>query len=180
MPATHVALLRGVNVGKAKRIAMADLRALVEELGYTDVRTLLNSGNVVFGVPRGAKGDPAARLQAALAERLDLVSRVTVLSRSELLRVIADNPLLDVADDPSRLLVAILADPADRERVEPLAQQDWAPEALALGHRAAYLWMPAGVLDSRVAKALDRTLRDAQTSRNWSTVLKLEALLQPG
>jgi uncharacterized protein (DUF1697 family) len=58
MSATHVALLRGINVGKAKRVAMADLRALLEELGYADVRTLLNSGNVVFTAPRAAKGDP--------------------------------------------------------------------------------------------------------------------------
>jgi uncharacterized protein (DUF1697 family) len=64
---THVALLRGINVGKAKRVGMADLRALVEGLGYRDVRTLLNSGNVVFAVPKSARGEPAARIETAIA-----------------------------------------------------------------------------------------------------------------
>src|SRR5262245_8002074 len=75
----QVALLRGINVGTAKRVAMADLRALVEGLGYGDVRTLLNSGNVVFSVPRTAKGDPAARIEKALAAKLGVSSRILVL-----------------------------------------------------------------------------------------------------
>lgn len=178
-PATHVALLRGINVGKAKRVAMADLRALVEDLGYRDVRTLLNSGNVAFTLPKGAQGDPGARIEKALVARLGVTSRVTVLTRQELAAAIADNPLLGVADNPSRLLVAVLADPADRERLVPLAHQDWTPERLALGERVAYVWMPDGVIDSRVAKALDRALGDAQTARNWATMLKLRALTEP-
>jgi len=67
MPATHVALIRGINVGKAKRVAMADLRALLEKLGYGDVRTLLNSGNIVYTVPAKLRGDSAARIQKACA-----------------------------------------------------------------------------------------------------------------
>jgi uncharacterized protein (DUF1697 family) len=65
----QVALLRGINVGRAKRVAMADLRALVESLGYGDARTLLNSGNVVFAVPAAAKGDAASRIEKSLATR---------------------------------------------------------------------------------------------------------------
>jgi uncharacterized protein (DUF1697 family) len=177
MARTHVALLRGVNVGTAKRVAMADLRALVEGLGYTDVKTLLNSGNVVFSVPKGSRAAPGPNIQQALADQLGLSSRVTVLDRAGLATVLAENPLGAVADNPSRLLVAVLADPADRARVAALAERDWAPEVLAVGSRAAYLWLPEGIIDSRVAKALDRELRDAQTSRNWSTMLKLQALL---
>ena len=179
MAPTHVALLRGVNVGRAKRLAMADLRALVEELGYGEVRTLLNSGNVVFAAPGRAR-DAGRRIEGALAERLGLASRVVVLSRAELATVIAENPLLAVADDPSRLLVAVLADPAaGRRLLAPLVEQGWEPEALALGSRAAYVWMPTGVLDSPLMKALDRALRDGATARNWSTMLKLQALLAP-
>jgi uncharacterized protein (DUF1697 family) len=178
-PATHVALLRGVNVGKAKRVAMADLRALVEELGYGDVRTLRNSGNVAFTRGRGGSALPGPRIEKAIRDRLGVSTRVTVLTSDELAAAIDGNPLLDVADDPSRLLVAVLAEPADRKRLEPLAERDWAPEVLALGPRVAYLWMPAGVLVSQVAKAIDRELGDAQTSRNWATMLALRALTQP-
>ncbi len=91
---------------------------------------------------------------------------------------IDDNPLLDVADNPSRLLVAVPANAADRPRLEPLLEQEWAPEALALGVRAAYLWCPAGVLASRLPEAVGRILDDAVTTRNWKTMLKLHALTQ--
>jgi uncharacterized protein (DUF1697 family) len=170
--------LRGINVGRAKRVAMADLRALVEGLGYTGVRTLLNSGNVVFTAAGGGHGDAAARIEAALAARLGVTARVTVLTAAELDAIVADNPLLEIAGDPSRLLVAVLNDPADRRRLEPLLDEDWAPEALALGDRAAYLWCSEGILESRPAESLGRTLRDAVTSRNWATILKLQALLK--
>ena len=174
---SHVALLRGVNVGKAKRVAMADLRRVVEGLGYRDVATLLNSGNVVFTVPGKRAADPGPRIERALAEQLGLASRVTALTAAELATVLAENPLGEVADNPSRLLVAVFASAALRSRLAPLAEQDWAPEVLAVGSRAAYLWMPAGITDSRVAKALDRAVGDGQTARNWSTMLKLRALL---
>jgi uncharacterized protein (DUF1697 family) len=133
-----VALLRGINVGRAKRVSMADLRALFEDLGYGDVRTLLNSGNVVFSGPGAAPG-AATRIEAALAQRLGVSARVTVLTAAELATIVAGNALLEVAGDHSRLLVAVLADPADRARLEPLTEQDWAPEALALGARVAYM-----------------------------------------
>src|SRR5690242_2612616 len=122
MPATHVALLRGINVGRAKRVAMADLRALVEGLGFGEVRTLLNSGNVVFTAPDTAAG-AAAHIEAALAERLGVSSRVTVLAATELAAVLAGNPLTAVATDPSRFLIAILANPSDIRRLEPLAER---------------------------------------------------------
>jgi uncharacterized protein (DUF1697 family) len=171
---THIALLRGINVGKAKRVAMADLRALVEGLGCTDVRTLLNSGNVVLATSKAA--GIAARIEKAMASKLGVTARVTAISADELAKIVRENPLGDVATDPSRLLVAFLADAKDRGKLVALAKQEWKPEAIAVGTRAAYLWMPDGVIASRVAKALDKSLGDAVTSRNWTTVLKLAAL----
>ena len=173
----YVALLRGINVGRAKRVSMADLRALFADLGYGDVRTLLNSGNVVFSGP-GATLGAAARIEEALARRLGVSARVTVLTAAELATIVAGNALLEVAGDHSRLLVAVLADPADRARLEPLTEQDWAPEALALGVRVAYMWCPDGVLASRLSAAVGRLLGDAVTARNWATVTKLHALTE--
>lgn len=173
---THVALLRGINVGHAKRVAMADLRALVEDLGYREVRTLLNSGNVVFTAPGVAADKAAARIEKALDARLGVASRTLVLTAGEVAAIVAENPLLEVADNPSRLLLAVLADPADRKRLEPLTEEDWTPDVLALGPRVAYLWLPEGMMASRLSEAVGRALGDAVTTRNWSTVSKLHAL----
>ena len=90
--------------------------------------------------------------------------------------IVAENPLLEIADDPSRFLVAFLNDPADRARLEPLLNQDWAPDVLALGGRAAYVWCSGGILESRLLKAVGRVLASGVTTRNWATVLKLHAL----
>jgi uncharacterized protein (DUF1697 family) len=174
----YVALLRGINVGRAKRISMADLRALVAGLGYGDVRTLLNSGNVVFTGPPGAAAKAAASIEAGLTDRIGVPARVTVLSAGEIAAIVAGNPLLAIADDPARLLVAVLNDPAHLPRLTALLKEDWAPDALALGDRVAYTWCAQGILESRLGAAVGRALRDAVTSRNWATILKLHAMTQ--
>ena len=179
MSNTHIALLRGINVGSAKRVAMADLRALVANLGYADPRTLLNSGNAVFQVPRSVRGNHAARIETAIAARLGIACRVTVLTTAQLGRIVNENPLLPVASNPSRLLAAILADPADRAKLLPLKDEAWGAEALGIGSRAAYLWCPEGILRSRLAERIGRLLGDGVTSRNWTTLTKLYAMAQP-
>ena len=179
MSGRMVALIRGINVGRAKRVAMADLRALVSDLGYGDVRTLLNSGNVVFAAGV-APDDAAARIEEGLAARLGVSARVVAFSAEALAAVVAENPLLEVADNPSRLMVSFLLDSADRARLTALEEQDWTPEVLALGAHAAYLWCPEGLRDSPLSRAVNRALGDAVTTRNWSTVLKLHTLaLEP-
>jgi uncharacterized protein (DUF1697 family) len=176
----HVALLRGINVGRAKRVAMSDLRALVEGLGYGDARTLLNSGNVVFSVPRGAKGDPAARIEKAIGADLGVSCRVTVLTFAELDAVVSGNPLLGIARDPSRLLAAVLYDKAGRKKLAPLLRQDWAPDVMAVSGRTAYLWCAGGILASRLVTEVGRTLGDGVTTRNWATILKIHAAAASG
>jgi uncharacterized protein (DUF1697 family) len=176
MPDTQIALIRGINVGRAKRVAMADLRALVEELGYGDVRTLLNSGNVVFTTGRKASRNPAARIEKAMTASLGVSARVMVITATELAEIVAANPLLSVATDPSRLMITVLASAADLHRLEALAKEDWAPEVLALGARVAYSWCPDGIILSRLTIAMGRVLGDAATTRNWSTITKLHGL----
>jgi uncharacterized protein (DUF1697 family) len=172
----RVALIRGINVGRAKRVAMADLRALFEGLGYADVRTLLNSGNVVFTATREAPGKSSTRIENALTTELGVTARVTVITAEELATAVSENPLLEVAKEPSRLLVAVLTNPVERVKLEPLMKQDWAPEVLAIGTRVAYLWCADGILESRLAAAVGRIIGDAMTARNWATVQKLHAL----
>jgi uncharacterized protein (DUF1697 family) len=172
----QIALLRGINVGRGKRVAMADLRALLTGLGFSGVRTLLNSGNVVYDCPSARAASAAVEIEEALVLKLGVASKVTVLDAEQLTHVVEDNCLHGVAGDPSRLLVAVLNNPADRERLLPLAHQRWEPEAFALGRWAAYLWCADGVLASRVAAVMGKLLGDAVTTRNWATIRKLHAL----
>jgi uncharacterized protein (DUF1697 family) len=155
---------------------MADLRALVAGLGYGEVRTLLNSGNVVFTAPRAAGREVAGRIESALVRRLGISARVTVLDAAELASIVDENPLLEITDDPSRLLVHVLRERADRARLEPLTRRRWSPDALGVGGRAAYVWCPGGMLASPLAQAVARALGDAATSRNWATIRRLHAL----
>lgn len=171
-----MALLRGINVGKAKRVAMTDLRALFEGLGYTDVATLLNSGNVVFGGAKGTPASTAKRIEAEIERRCGFASRVTIVSGADLARVLAENPLAAVADDPSRLMIGFLQDAAELKALEPLAAQDWGRERLAIGPRALYVWCPRGVIDSAPMKALSKQLGELWTARNRATVEKLAEL----
>ena len=170
-----VALFRGINVGKAKRIAMAELKALFEDLGYTDVRTLLNSGNVVFDAGRGTPASHAKRIASAVEDRIGVSTNTLVLPARALEAAIDGNPFGERADDPSRLLVGFYLDD-DRTPFESLATGH-PGESFAVGGDACYVWCPDGILDSAVAAALGGAkFRDRVTARNWATVLKLQAM----
>jgi uncharacterized protein (DUF1697 family) len=177
---TSVALLRGINVGRAKRVAMADLRRLAEELGYGGVRTLLNSGNLVFDAGRERPARSAERLARALADGLGVSSVVTALSAAELATVVEENALAKRASDPARLLVAFCPDGARLKQLRGLLREDWSPEALAVGHLAAYAWCPTGILASRLLQAVGRVLGETATTRNWATVRRIHAALGTG
>ncbi len=175
MPIRQVALFRGINVGRAKRVAMADLRRLAADLGHSEISTLLNSGNLIYTAAK-RRSDAATRLQQAMSEHLGVSARVIVLSADEVDTIIAANPLLPMVDDPSRHLVCVLANPDDAHRVRSLKAA--APEALAVTGRAVYLWCAHGILDSTMLDALGKLLGDAHTARNWATWLKIQAQLR--
>jgi uncharacterized protein (DUF1697 family) len=175
-----VALLRGINVGRNKRIAMSDLRDVAEGLGWSQVTTLLATGNLIFTPqPAEARADTAklaAKLEKALADRHRLASRVVVLSIDDVETVLKEQPFGARADNPSRLLVAAYLDGTVRKKLEVLVSQDWAPGALALGRHAAYLWCPDGILESALLAAVTRATGDGLTARNWSTWQKIHRL----
>ncbi len=179
-PTRCVALLRGINVGRAKRIAMSDLRALVEGLGYGGVRTLLNSGNVIFEAQRPNAPRIAASIAAAVHAAVGFSAQVVVVTQADLDAIVAANPLLQHADDASRLLVAFAASRAALAPADALLAQPWQPDAIAVRDRAAYLWCEQGLIESRLMQAFSRAMGDGVTTRNWATVLKLQAALQVG
>ena len=176
----RVALLRGINVGTAKRVAMADLRSLFDDLGYRDVRTLLNSGNVVFGGAKGCAGDEGLHLEAAIERRVGFAARVTVLTAREVAAAVRKNPLAKVADDPSRLLITVVKDRKVAAHLKPLLAEDWSPEELAIEGRFAYLWCANGIAGSRLWTAVGRVLKEDGTARNLATMEKLLVLVETG
>ena len=171
-----IALLRGINVGTAKRVSMAELRAVIEDLGYRNVATLLNSGNVVFRPARATKVSPAPAIQEAVARRLGVSASVIAMPATALDAILRANPLVKPSHDPSRLLVAAVRDAATLRRLAELARQDWGREELVCGRAAGYAWCPDGISAGAVFAAVNKAIGDGVTMRNWTTMLKLQQM----
>lgn len=185
-----VALLRGINVGGRNRIAMADLRELVEGLGFGEVRTHLQSGNVVFAAPAGTgagagaapgAGDTADRaadrIEAEIERSLGLAVPVLARTGEDLERIVALHPLADIATNPSRLLVSFLSGRVEPDRLGDLDPGDFAPDAFALGEREIYVWAPNGASETKLTHSFwEKRLGVTATARNWNTVERLLTL----
>jgi uncharacterized protein (DUF1697 family) len=174
--ARQIALLRGINLGAHRRVAMGRLRELLAELGYGDVRTYLQSGNVVLTSP--ASPERLQReIERQIAKQLGLETQVLVRTRDELADVIERDPLAGVADNPKRYQVSFLSAEPDPEVVRELGRVDVAPERFVVSGREIYTWHPDGIQRSQLNKVLsDRRLGVTATARNWNTVTKLLAL----
>jgi len=170
------AFLRGVNVGGAKPVPMADLRAVVESLGHAGARTLLNSGNVVFRAKAAPAPAIAKALEAALAKRFGFEVPAVVVPADELRAIVREHAKAAAGREAARTLVAFAQAPAVLAPARPLLARDWTPEKLWLGRSTALLGCTSGIHASEMAKAFDRATKKATTTRNWATVLKLVAL----
>jgi len=174
----HIALLRGINVGGHKQIAMADLRDLLMRLGFADVTSLLQSGNLVFD----ATGKTAAQLERLLEteveKRLRLQTDFFVRTAKEWKGVVAHNPFRkEAARDPGHLVVMFLKDAPSVTGVKALQKAITGPEVLAAASKHLYIVYPDGMGRSRLTNAvIDKQLGTRGTGRNWNTVLKLAAL----
>jgi len=174
----QIAFLRGINVGRNKRIAMSALRSLVEELGYEDVRTHLQSGNVVF-TTSASPGRAAKAMEDELAAKLGISVRVLVRTDKELAGVVDRNPLGDVATDPTRLLVTFLSGRPDPARLRGLDPADYGPDVYRVRDREVYVWCPNGLAASKLGHAFwEKRLELTATGRNWRTVTRLLELAQ--
>ncbi|GAA1847053.1 DUF1697 domain-containing protein [Pseudonocardia ailaonensis] len=164
----YAVLLRGINVGGNKKVAMADLRELLADLGYTQVKTLLQSGNAVLA----ADEEPArvaARVEEALAERYGTEIRVLALTLGDLEAVEAAHPLREVADNGSRMVVLWLFGPVGTPSPASLDE-----ERIVVGDGVIYQWCPEGISNSPdVAAFVRKEWKIATTGRNWNTLEKL-------
>lgn len=167
-----VALLRGVNVGGAGTLPMADLRQIATATGLGQVRTYIQSGNLVFSTPTGSTASVASTLRTAIAKATPLDPEVIVRTRAELAAVIEDSPFLRRGEDPAHLHVVFMAG----EAASLIAGFDPHPqlseEVAALG-REMHLFLPGGVGRSKLAAAVVRRTGPVGTMRNWRTLTKL-------
>ena len=183
---THVALLRGINVGGRNRVAMAALREVVEGLGHTGVATYIQSGNVVFTSEEADPATLAAALERAIADQLGVRPKVVVLTREQLAQVVADNPFHE-EDNPRQVHALFWNGPLGPEELAAVAaaqrqagEAGGRDEAKVVG-TTMYLHTPDGYGRSELAARLariggGRTAATAATARNWATVRKLLAM----
>jgi uncharacterized protein (DUF1697 family) len=171
--ARQIVLLRGINLGSRNRIAMPELRAAFEEAGYDDVRTYLQSGNVVLSSTESAS-KLARECERLIADAFALEIAVVVRTRKQLAEVVRRNPLARVAKDPKRYQVSFLEKKPTAELVRKLEAVAAESERLVAIGRELYAWHPEGVARSRLwAMLAGRDLGITATARNWTTVTKL-------
>jgi uncharacterized protein (DUF1697 family) len=173
----YAILLRGINLGKVNRVGMADLREVLTDEGYGNVATLLQSGNVVLDADQPA--DELGRgIAQAIAKRFGRTVDVIVRSRDELSRVVARNPLGDVATDGSKYVVAFLAEPPRTPVDDVLDGVDIGGDRYVVAGTELYIWCPNGLRDSPLMTALGKAKGGPSTTvRNWNTVEKLLAMM---
>ncbi|HEV2141406.1 MAG TPA: DUF1697 domain-containing protein [Candidatus Dormibacteraeota bacterium] len=176
--ARHVVLLRGVNLVRTNRIAMVELRAALDSAGFHDVKTYVQSGNVVL-TSKASPERVAADVHALIKERFGFDIAVVVRSADELARVVRRNPLGAVAVDPKHYLVTFLSGELPVAVIERLRSAAAPQERLAVHGCEIYSWHPVGVgrspLWERIAA---RSLGVVATSRNWATVTTLLAMAE--
>lgn len=175
-PDTVVALLRGINLGSRNRIAMADLRELVEKLGGDDVRTYLQSGNAVFR-SRETPAKLEAALERAIKRALGLDVTALVRTKKQLLKIVEGNPFPKAA--PKTVHVALLATKPKAPGARKLRGGSFDPDELEIAGREVYLHCPKGYGSTKLSNAfLEKQLGVAATTRNWRTMTSLAELAE--
>jgi len=168
--AQHILLLRGINLGSTNRISMPDLRALLEDSGFKDVRTYVQSGNVVLS----GTGDVAKKVERLVAKEFGLHIPVVVRTRAQLAKVVELNPLAKVAKNPKRYQVSFLDAKPAREIVRRVEEAAAPGERVVVHGREIYAWHPDTIARSKLwALLAGQNLGVTATARNWATVQKL-------
>jgi uncharacterized protein (DUF1697 family) len=177
MSVTYVALLRGINVGRAKRIAMADLRGMLESLGYKDVATLGQSGNAIFSTGQGKPEAMEQKIATCIKTTFALDVAVMLRTAAELGTIVDANPFVARSIPTSDLHVAFLSADPPAKTSAALDHATFLPDEFAFGARAVYVRLPNGVMGSTLPD-WDKVLGVRATQRNWNTTTKLRDLVR--
>lgn len=172
-----VVLVRGINVGGRSKLAMADLRAIAEGCGFEQVRTYIQSGNLVCTTSESSSAAVAATLEKALATATELQPAVMARTLDEWAAAVDGNPFLQRGEDPAHLHVTFLGT-GEKASLGDLDVAAYAPEEAAVVGAQLYLFLPTGMGRSKLAGDLARRKGPAGTTRNWRTTLKLLEMAQ--
>jgi len=177
--AKYIALLRAVNVG-GRKLVMAELKALFESLGFGDVRTVLQSGNIIFEGTEMTIRALEAVIEAETEKRLRLRTLYLVRTSNEWSAIIGKNPFRrEARDDPSHLLVVPLKSTPAASNLAALQAAIPGRETVRAAGRELYAYYPDGIGESKLTVALiERKLNMGCTGRNWNTVMKIHAVLE--
>lgn len=170
--ARYVALLRAINLGAKRKVPMARLREVLAEAGFDDVRTHLQSGNVLLDAG-GSSRSVAKRVREAIEAQWGFEVPVVLRTREEFAQVVAADPFGGLVDDPRRYQVTFFETAPTIDEAK-LGRERWGDSTFELRGRELYAWTPAGIQSDRMLRDLERALGDAVgTARNWRTVTKL-------
>ncbi|MDG4898314.1 DUF1697 domain-containing protein [Mesorhizobium sp. WSM4976] len=168
-----VALFSGINVGGNRIVKMAELKAFFEELGFSDVATYVQSGNVVFGAMKGDAAALTKELEAAFEKKWGFNSRIMVRDAGWFEQLVKDNPYPEVAGEPTKLHAYALEREPTAEEAKRLADKCTGPERFEIKGDVLYLHAPDGLGKSVFANLIPRTLKVPGTARNWRSILAL-------
>jgi uncharacterized protein (DUF1697 family) len=172
----YAALLRGINVGGNKKIPMAALRELMQDLGYADVVTHLQSGNAVFSSAK-QPGTLTRAIADGIAGEFAMDVKVVIRTAAQLADVVKRSPLPDDPENPSRFFVAFLSAAPDPAAAKEMESMSFDPDRIWVSGAEAFVWCPAGAADTKLTNNfLEKRLGVTATMRNWNTVTKLVAL----
>ena len=178
MSERYLILLRGINVGSRNRVPMPELRSRLTDAGFSDVVTVLATGNVIVSSGSHRPDEVAGIVQRLLSDAFDVKVPCVARTANQIREVLDHNPLREVVSNPSRYLVNFLSEEPDPSVVGELLAEDRSPEAIAIEGTEAYVWTPHGVKAMTLSYAyLERRLGVVATARNWNTMKKIAAKL---
>ena len=176
MTERYLVLLRGINVGTRNRVLMAELRSKLADEGYSDVATVLQSGNVIISTESDRPDVVAGAMQRLLSDEFDVNVPCVVRTANQIRVVFGRNPLQKVVSDPSRYLVNFLSEEPDPDVVGALLEEDHSPQVIVIEGTEAYVWTPDSVKAMTLSYAyLEKRFGVVATARNWNTLEKIVA-----
>jgi uncharacterized protein (DUF1697 family) len=173
---TYIALFRGINVGGKNILSMKDLVAILESIGYKDVRTYIQSGNAVFASQKKLGDKEAAGIRKEILRRVGFEPKLLLLSVERFRKAIENNPF--ATHDGKALHFYFLESYPEQPDIGRLESLKIASEEFMLSESVFYLYAPEGVGRSKLAAAVEKSVGVPATARNWNTVSKLATLAE--
>lgn len=176
---TFISILRGINVSGQKKILMADLKVLYEDLKFKDVKTYIQSGNVIFKCSQKLSDEKLSnKIEEAIFKKYDFHVPVIIRSENEMKQIISANPFLKEKNiDEKKLHITFLSAIPSEENAMSIQSMDFSPDRFIMRNKEIYLSIPASYGETKISNAFfEKKLKVKATTRNWNTVNKLSAM----